>query len=69
MDSKNNYMKNYIFTLVVVLGCTITVLGQNTPSLLINYVSTQFSNVSLPYWLKAVQTIDIGNNAKSESIL
>jgi hypothetical protein len=69
MDSKNNYMKNYIFTLVVVLGCTITALGQNTPSLLIDNVSTQFSNVSLPYWLKAGQTIDIGTNAKSVSIL
>jgi hypothetical protein len=69
MDSKNNYMKNYIFTLVVVLGCTITALGQNTPSLLIDNVSTQFSNVSLPYWLKAGQTIEIGINAKSVSIL
>ena len=47
MDSNNNYMKNYLFTLVV-LGCTITVLGQNSPSLLIDNVSTQFSNVSLP---------------------
>ena len=69
MDSKNNYMKNYIFTLVIALGCVFSALGQNTPSLLIDNVSTQFSNVSLPYWLKAGQTIDIGTNAKSVSIL
>jgi hypothetical protein len=69
MDFKNNYMKNYIFTLIVVLGCTITVLGQNSPSLLIDSVSPQFSNVSLPYWLKTGQTINIGTNAKSVSIL
>lgn len=62
-------MKNYLFTLITLLSCTITVLSQNSPSLIIDNISTQFSNVSLPYWLKAGQTINLGTNAKSLSIL
>jgi hypothetical protein len=57
-------------TLALLLLFSVTILkAQNSPSLLIDNVSTQFSNVSLPYWLKAGQTINIGNNAKSVSIL
>jgi hypothetical protein len=69
MDSKKNYMKNYIFTLMALFSCTITVLGQNSSSLLIDNVSTVFSNVSLPYWLKSGQTLALGTNSKSVSIL
>ncbi len=60
--------KNFITYLLFVL-CSLSVFGQNLPSLLIDNVSTQFSDVSLPYWLKAGQTINIGTNAQSVSIL
>ena len=60
--------KNFITYLLFVL-CSVSVFGQNLPSLLIDNVSTQFSDVSLPYWLKAGQTINIGTNAQSVSIL
>jgi hypothetical protein len=55
-------------TLLLLLFVSI-LTAQVTPTLIIDNVSTQFSNVSLPYWLKAGQTINIGNNAKSVSIL
>jgi hypothetical protein len=69
MDSKFIIMRNNIFTFLLFLSCSISIFGQNLPSLLIDNVSTQFSNVSLPYWMKAGQTINIGTNAKSVSIL
>lgn len=62
-------MKNSLFTFLLYLISSISIFGQNLPSLLIDNVSTQFSEVSLPYWLKAGQTINIGTNAQSVSIL
>ena len=58
-----------IFILIALLVSVTIMKGQNNPSLLIDNVSTQFSSVSLPYWLKTGQTINIGTNAKSISIL
>lgn len=73
MDSKKNYMKNYmknyIFTILVLLSCTTTFFGQNSSSLIIDNISNQFTNISLPYWLKSGQTIDLGTNTKSVSII
>ena len=60
-------MKNKITFLLLLFTSFLT--AQVTPTLIIDNVNTQFSNVSLPYWLKAGQTINIGNNAKSVSIL
>lgn len=62
-------MKNSLFTFLLYISSSISIFGQNLPSLLIDNVSTQFSEVSLPYWLKAGQTINIGTNAQSVSIL
>jgi hypothetical protein len=58
-----------IFILIALLVSVTIMKGQNNPSLLIDNVSTQFSSVSLPYWLKTGQTINIGTNTKSISIL
>jgi hypothetical protein len=59
-------MKVFFFLFVL---CSSTLFGQSYPSLLIDNVSTQFSDVSLPYWLKSGQTINLGTNAQSVSIL
>jgi hypothetical protein len=62
-------MRNTLITYLLFIICSISALGQNLPSLLIDNLSTQFSESSLPYWLKAGQTINIGNNAQSVSII
>jgi hypothetical protein len=51
------------------LFCSFMSRTQILPSLLIDNLSTQFSGSSLPYWLKAGQTINIGTNAQSVSII
>lgn len=60
-------MKKILY--IILLSGSIIAFGQNSPSLLIDNLSTQFSNVSLPYWLKAGQTLNLSTNAKSVSIL
>jgi hypothetical protein len=57
-----------IITLSLLLYVTI-LTAQNSSSLVIDNISNQFSNISLPYWLKSGQTIDLGTNAKSVSII
>lgn len=57
-----------IITLSLLFFVTI-LTAQNSSSLVIDNVSNQFSNISLPYWLKSGQTIDLGTNAKSVSII
>jgi hypothetical protein len=48
---------------------SIIIQAQNTPSLIIDSSEMQFSDVSLPYWLKAGQTVDLGSKAKKASII
>ena len=68
MSSSNKKpMKNKITILLLLFTSFLT--AQVLPSLIIDNVSNQFSNVSLPYWLKAGQTVDLGSNARSASIL
>jgi len=50
--------------------CTNLLFAQNDPVLLIdNDTVSMKSGLSLPYWLKAGQTIALGNNVKSASVL
>lgn len=66
----NKFIKMKKIVIVIILLVSVTIMtGQNNPSLLIDNVNTQFSSVSLPYWLKSGQTINIGTNAKSISVL
>ena len=62
-------MRNSLFSFLLVISSSVSIFGQNLPSLIIDNVSTQFSEISLPYWLKAGQTINIGTNVQSVSIL
>lgn len=62
-------MKKTLTTCLLVLISAHFVLCQNYPTLIIDNVQTKFSEISLPYWLKAGQTINIGTNAQSVSIL
>ncbi|WP_396140784.1 hypothetical protein [Flavobacterium sp.] len=57
-----------IITLSLLLYVTI-LTAQNSSTLVIDNISNQFTNISLPYWLKSGQTIDLGTNAKSVSII
>lgn len=57
-----------IITVSLLLYVTI-ITAQNSSTLVIDNVSNQFTNISLPYWLKSGQTIDLGTNAKSVSII
>jgi hypothetical protein len=43
--------------------------AQKIPSLIIDSTEIQFSEVSMPYWLKAGQRIGLGVNAKTVSVL
>ena len=56
--------------LFFILLTSITLTAQNDPVLIIDNVNITFkTGVSLPYWLKAGQTVDLGTNAKSASII
>jgi hypothetical protein len=48
---------------------TLSSLGQSSSELIIDNASTLFSNISFPYWLKSGQTINIGANTKTISVL
>lgn len=57
-------------TITLSLLLYVTILtAQNSSSLVIDNFSNQFSNISLPYWLKSGQTIDLGTNSKSVFII
>jgi hypothetical protein len=56
--------------LLCCLLCTNLLFAQNDPILLIdNDTVSMKSGLSLPYWLKAGQTIALGTNVKSASVL
>jgi len=62
-----NMKKTLLF---FILLTSITLTAQNDPVLIIDNVNITFkTGVSLPYWLKAGQTVDLGPNARSASIL
>lgn len=61
-------MKKVLLFFILLTSLTLT--AQNDPVLIIDNVNTTFkTGVSLPYWLKAGQTVDLGPNARSASIL
>lgn len=60
-------MKKLFFYYLLLLS--ISSLGQNSSELIIDNASTLFSNISFPYWLKSGQTINIGANTKTVSVL
>ena len=56
--------------LFFILLTSITLTAQNDPVLIIDNVNITIKpGVSLPYWLKAGQTVDLGPNARLASIL
>lgn len=56
--------------LFFILLTSITLTAQNDPVLIIDNVNITIKpGVSLPYWLKAGQTVDLGPNARSASII
>jgi hypothetical protein len=70
MVSKKIIMSKFKYLLIVsCFLCMLNIHAQNTPSLIIDSSEMQFSDVSLPYWLKAGQTVDLGRNAKKASII
>jgi len=60
-------MKKLLFYYLLLLS--ISSLGQSSSELIIDNASTLFSNISFPYWLKSGQTINIGANTKTVSVL
>jgi hypothetical protein len=58
-----------LLSILLITISTSALFAQNNPTLLIDNVSNTFTNVSLPYWLNEGQTINLGANAKSVSIL
>ena len=60
-------MKKLFFYYLLLLS--ISSLGQNSSELIIDNTSTLFSNISFPYWLKSGQTINIGSNIKTVSVV
>ena len=63
-------MKNLIILIALKLITGFSsIFGQNIPSLIIDSTEIQFSEVSMPYWLKSGQEVRLGANSKSVSIL
>lgn len=60
-------MKKIFFCYFLLLS--ISSLGQSSSELIIDNTSTLFSTISFPYWLKSGQTINIGANTKTISVL
>lgn len=60
-------MKKLFFYYLLLLS--ISSLGQNSSELIIDNANTLFSNISFPYWLKSGQTINIGTNTKTVSVV
>jgi hypothetical protein len=61
---------NFKLSILVILIFTFLKLNaQKTPSLIIDSTEIQFSDVSLPFWLKAGQSVGLGVNAKIVSVL
>ena len=71
MDSKTLKLHSMKYTLLLCcLLCTNLLFAQNDPILLIdNDTVSMKSGLSLPYWLKAGQTIALGTNVKSASVV
>ena len=69
MGFKNFKVQRSFVLLTFLLFCSFMSRTQILPSLIINNINTQFSQVSLPYWLNAGQSINLGTNAKSVSIV
>jgi hypothetical protein len=62
-------MKKNILLIIAIL-CSFFAQAQNQPVLAIDGVNTTFqSGLSLPYWLKAGQTLNVVANASSVSIM
>jgi hypothetical protein len=61
--------KKICLSFILCIMALIQLKAQNIPSLIIDSSEMQFSDVSLPYWLKAGQTVDLGPNAKKASII
>jgi hypothetical protein len=59
----------HILLTAILLGSFSVVKSQKIPSLIIDSTEIQFSEVSMPYWLKAGQKIGLGVNAKTVSVL
>jgi hypothetical protein len=59
--------KTIIF--IIFLSVCANTYSQKTPSLIIDSTEIQFSDVSLPFWLKAGQSVGLGLNAKIVSVL
>jgi hypothetical protein len=55
--------------LIILFGSFTSANAQKVPSLIIDSTEIQFSEVSMPYWLKAGQKIGLGVNAKTVSVL
>jgi hypothetical protein len=64
-------MKNIksAFLLKILMISSQVLNAQKVPSLIIDSTEIQFSEVSMPYWLKAGQKLGLGINAKTVSVL
>ena len=71
MDFKTLKLHSMKYTLLLCcLLCSNLLFAQNDPILLIdNDTVSMKSGLSLPYWLKAGQTIGLGTNVKSASVV
>ena len=58
---------SYIFLLFVV--SIVNLYSQKIPSVIIDSTEVEFGPVSVPYWLKSGQSVNIGKNAYSISII
>lgn len=66
----NKINMKYILTCLFFALIPTILMAQSDPVLIIDGTNTTFkSGLSFPYWLKAGQTINLGSNVKSISVL
>jgi hypothetical protein len=61
--------QNITFVLIIFFFLRSNSYAQKTPSLIIDSTEIQFTDVSLPFWLKSGQSVGLGVNAKIVSVL
>jgi hypothetical protein len=62
-------MKNFSYIFLLSFLSIINLYSQKIPSIIIDSSEVEFSPVSIPYWLKSGQSVNVGKNANSISII
>jgi hypothetical protein len=63
------FMKKISYIFLLFVASIVNLYSQKIPSVIIDSTEVEFGPVSVPYWLKSGQSVNIGKNAYSISII